>query len=159
LSNVQKILDQFGKQVTKLAKKNVHDRKIGSSGDLRKSIKYEVDDEVLSISMEDYGVLRDAGQLGSKRKILKGWNKSIFLPRGKGFTTKAPPTKAIQKWIRTKPIRSDIKLKSLAFLISRKIKREGIVPGLFLSDAWNKEFKDLPDEILEGFSLDIDDML
>jgi hypothetical protein len=156
LNNVDKILDQFGKQVTKLAKKNVHDRKIGSSGDLRRSIKYEVDDEVLSISMEDYGVLRDAGQLGSKRKILKGWNKSIFLPRGKGFTSKPPKIGPLIKWVRTK---SGLPKGMNPWAVREKIWREGIVPGLFLSDAWNKEFKDLPDEILEGFSLDLDEML
>ena len=121
--------------------------------------------------MEGYGVLRDAGQLGHKKKILKGGNKSIFTPRGQGFTNKFPKVDAINKWIKEKPIRlRDLKtnqfvqstpkrLKSLSFLIGRKIFNEGIQPGLFFSDAWNKEFPTLPDNILKAMSNDIDEMI
>ena len=179
MTNTQKILEAFSKQVTKLAKINVgaskKGRKIDSSGDLRKSIKYEVkvsDDSLDStFSMEDYGVLRDAGQLGHKKKILKGGNKSIFLPRGKGFTSKFPKVSAIEEWVKKKPIRvRDLKtnqfvtatpqrLKSLSFLIGRKIFNEGIQPGLFFSDAWNKEYKDLPDKLIQAFSEDIEEII
>ena len=90
--------------------------------------------------MEDYGVLRDSGQLGKKRKILKRWNDSIFI-RGKGFTNKMPPVDKIAKWIKDKPLKYTPKtLNSQAFLISRKIQMEGIQPGLFFSDAFNKYY-------------------
>ena len=161
LTNTHKALDKFGKKVTTKAKKYIHDRRINSGGDLRRSIDHKVDKNsaVLSFWMEKYGVLRDAGQLGSKRKILKGWNKSIFVPRGKGFTSKAPPTDVIKKWIRTKPVRWNISLNSMAFLIQRKIRTEGIQPGLFFSDAYNEEIKKAEVEIVEAFELDMDNIL
>jgi len=142
----------------------VHDYRINSSGRLRKSIKVLVKHKeqkgyTLTVEMEDYGDLRDAGQLGSKRKILKGWNKSIFIPRGKGFTNLAPPVNSIKRWIRTKPIRSTKSLNSLAYLISRKIKAEGIQPGLFFSNAFNEEYPKLEKEILKGLDADIDNEL
>ena len=161
LTNTHKALTKFGKAVTTKAKKYVYDRKINSSGDLRKSIAYKVDKDggQLDFYMEAYGILRDAGQLGSKRKILKGWNKSIFLPRGKGFTNKFPPPDAIKKWIRTKPVRWNIPLNTMAFLIARKIRTEGITPGLFFSDAYNEEIKKGEVYIMDAFALDIDNIL
>ncbi len=181
MKGVNNILDKFGARVTKQAKINVGSsknpnggKKIESSGTLRKSLDYKLTETdkgfSLTFEMEDYGELRDSGQLGSKRKILKGFNKSIF-KRGKGFTNKAPKVSAIDKWIRDKPIRlRDLKTgsfieatpsrkKSLSFLIGRKIKQEGIQPGLFFSAAWDKEFEILPDEIAEQFGNQIDDML
>ena len=159
-----KTLQSFAKKVQNKAKKNVHDYKINSSGKLRKSIKVDVKDlkekgYSVSVTMEDYGDLRDAGQLGSKRRILKGWNKSIFIPRGKGFTNLAPPPSAIKKWIRTKPVRGTGSLNTMAYLISRKIKTYGIQPGLFFSDAFNEYYPKLEKNILEGLSEDIDNEL
>lgn len=159
-----KTLQSFAKKVQNKAKKNVHDYKINSSGKLRKSIRVDVKDKKekgyeVSVTMEDYGDLRDAGQLGSKRRILKGWNKSIFIPRGKGFTDLAPPPEAIKRWIRTKPIRGQGSLNSMAFLIARKIKTYGIQPGLFFSNAFNDEYKKLEKVILDGLDEDIDNEL
>lgn len=182
MESVNNILDKFGSQVTKLAKINVGSsknpnggKKIDSTGALRKSIDYEIKEtdkgfEII-FKMEDYGVLRDSGQLGKKRQILKGGNKSIFIPRGKGFTNKFPKVNAIDRWIKDKPIKlRDLKTgsfieatpsrkKSLSFLIGRKINEKGIQPGLFFSDAWDREFPELADEIAEGFSLEIETLL
>ena len=163
MDEVKKISEQFGREVVRLAKKNLADRKISAGGDLRRSMSSSVRSSKGKISvifeMEDYGALRDAGQLGSKRKILKGWNKSVFLPRGKGFTTKAPPPQAIQKWIRTKPIRSQLSLKSLSFLIARKIKTEGITPGLFFSDAYNDKIDEFENDLLAALGVDVEKVL
>ena len=181
MTGVNNILDKFGASVTKQAKINVGSSKnlnggkrIDSTGTLRKSLKYKVKETekgfILTFEMEDYGELRDSGQLGKNRKILKGWNKSIF-KRGKGFTNLAPPVKAIDKWIKDKPIRlRDLRTgsfieatasrkKSLSFLIGRKIKEEGIVPGLFFSSAWDKQFTDLPEDVAEGFAEQIDKLM
>ena len=135
-----KLFEQFGRDVTKEAKRLLKTRKITSTGKLEKSLKYEAEETSVEISMEDYGVLRDSGQLGKKRKILKRWNDSIFIS-GKGFTNKRPPVDKIGKWIKDKPLKYTPKtLNSQAFLISRKIQMEGIQPGLFFSDAFNKYY-------------------
>ena len=192
MTGVNNILDKFGASVTKQAKINVGSSKnlnggkrIDSTGTLRKSLKYKVKETekgfILTFEMEDYGELRDSGQLGKNRKILKGWNKSIF-KRGKGFTNLAPKVKAIDKWIKDKPIKARDKngsfiprfftisrgpnkgkqgdrLKTVSYLIGQKIQKEGIQPGLFFSSAWDKQFTDLPEDVAEGFAEQIDKLM
>ena len=163
MKNLSKVLGKFGKDVTKDAKKNLSRNGSNSTGKLNNSIEYKLKEDAkgfeLSIWMEHYGMLLDAGQLGKKKKILKGWNKSIFIPRGKGFTTKYPNIGAIRNWIRQKPISSNLSLNSLSFLIARKIFNEGIQPRLFMSDAYNKHEKTLENELLGGIDKDIDDQI
>ena len=192
MNPVGKILDKFGARVSKQAKINVGSsknpnggKKIDSTGALRKSIGYDLKDTEtgfsLTFKMEDYGELRDSGQLGSKKKILKGFNKSLF-KRGKGFTNKPPKVSALNKWIKDKPIKARDKngafisrfftisrgkrkgeqgdrLDTVSYLIGQKIKKEGIQPGLFFSAAWDKEFKDMPDDIAQGFADSIEGLL
>lgn len=159
LTEVNKTLTKFSKSVVTKSKKNIVDRKINSGGDLRRSISFKLVKKGVEFYMEDYGVLRDAGQLGKKRKILKGWNKTVFVPRGKGFTTKFPKIDAIKKWIRTKPIRGNHSLNSMAYLIGRKIYNEGIQPGLFFSDAYNEYYPQLEKDILTALDKDIDALI
>lgn len=156
--NTQKELDNFGKRVVKLAKINLGAKRNGkvidSSGTLRRSLDYDLEvfksgNFSFSIEMEDYGVNVDKG-------------------RRKG---KAPPTAPILKWIKSKPVRlrdlktgsfikqTESKLKGLAFVIARKIKREGITATNFLTDPFEQEFKKLSDDLLNAFDLDIDTLL
>jgi len=157
---VQKVLDKFGTRTIKLAKINVgayrtvngKRRRIDNSGTLRKSLQYDTrvsktgKSFEFSISMEDYGENVDHGR-----------------KPGKGI-----PLAPLFKWIKTKPIRArDLKtnsfvkqtesrVKSLAFLINRKIKEDGIAATNFLSNPFNKEFKELPQDFIEAFGLDIE---
>jgi len=158
-----KILNQFGNSLVKTSKRLLQTKKINSTNRLSKSIKHTEKDDEVSIWMNDYGILRDAGQLGKKRKILKGWNKSIFVPRGKGFTNKYPPVDKIRQWIQDKPVgykpRTAKGLNSTAFLISRKIYLQGIQPGLFMSEAFIKEYKSLPDDAVNAYANDLENNL
>lgn len=161
LTHIETELNKFGKVVVTKAKKNIVDRKINSGGQLRKSISHKVNKQGdLEFYMEDYGVLRDAGQLGKKRKILKGWNKSVFIPRGQGFKNKFPKVDAIKKWVRTKPVRfGNMSLNSMAFLIGRKIFNEGIQPGLFFSDPFEEEYKRFEKDVLTALDKDINELI
>ena len=59
----------------------------------------------------------------------------IFLDRGRSPGKFAPPP-AIQAWVKRKGIETDPrKIKSVAFLINRKIFREGIKPSRWLTRA------------------------
>ena len=101
------------------------------------------------IEMEDYGQWVDQGRKPGK----------------------FAPVDAIRKWVKTKPIRlrdletgqflktTESRMNSLAFLINRKIKEKGIAATNFLSDPFEKAFKDLPDEMIEAFGLDVEDFL
>ena len=159
MDNINKHTEKFGKDMVKLARKNIIQYKIETTGKLRKSLGYKLDNGI-DFFMNDYGVLRDAGQLGKKRKILKGWNKSIFVPRGKGFTDQKPPFVAIRKWVQDKPIRATgISTSQLAGAIQYKIWQRGITPGLFFSDAWNKLWPIYLDKFETELGKDIEEKL
>ena len=159
----QKVLDKFGSKVTKLAKINVgayrsvngKRRRIDNTGKGRKSIRYKAqaaktnNSFSLDILMEDYMEWVDKG-----RKPGKG------IPKDK-----------LYKWIKLKPIKvRDLKTKSfvkatesrvnsLMFLINRKIKEKGIAATNFLTEPFNKEFKNLPNELIESFGLDVEEFI
>lgn len=161
--NVKNILNNFGENVTRLAKINIgatrvvngKRRRIDNSGKLRNSIDYNLlvsKNETsfeFSIEMEDYGEWVDKGR-----------------KPGKGI-----PPRELFKWIKSKPIRvrdletrsfvkqTESRIKSLAFLINRKIKKEGIAATNFLSEPFQKEFKDLPRELQEAFALDVEEFI
>lgn len=155
---IQKELDNFGQRVVRLAKINLGARRNGkvidSSGTLRRSLDYNLEvfksgNFSFSIQMEDYGENVDKGR---KRGSM-------------------PPTEPILKWIKRKPVRlrdlktgsfikqTESKLRGLAFVIARNIKRKGIKETNFLTDPFTSEFNKLSDELVTAFALDIDTLL
>ena len=161
MNNLEQILNDFGKEVTQDAKINIRFKKLANKGrnkikdtdTLAKSINYQVKVHPNSFSffieMEEYGEWVDKGRKPGK----------------------APPPDAIRSWIKSKPIRlrdletgqflktTKSRIDSLAFLIGRKIKEKGIAATNFLSEPFEKAFKDLPDELIEAFGLDIEAFL
>ena len=154
---VSKELKKFGKSVVKDAKRNAS--KFSDTGDLKHSIEFELETHKnsfsLSFYMVDYGIYKDEGVDGTKKK----WNSRFSYKR------KGPPTRALNDWIRRKAIRGRgkdgrfITNESLAWLISRKIKRDGLKPTKFFSNAFEKNFIRLSDDIIEAFGLDVDTFL
>lgn len=76
----------------------------------------------------------------------RGYNVSIlaayyswWMERGRKSSVKFPPISAIRKWIDDKGITSDINKNSLAFLIARKIKREGYKGKPVIQDVLTDE--------------------
>jgi len=149
------ILDAFGQDVVRLSQINVgsyrravnsrgksYRKRIDNSGALRNSIGYQLDMRGedgrfiagrVTFSMLDYGKYVDAGR-----------------KKGKGI-----PVKPLMAWIKKKPLKirdletgafvkaTDARVKSLAFLISRKAKEKGIKPTNFFSDPFNEKFETL----------------
>ena len=120
---------------------NPHDkrgyRRINATGRLRDSLKARVYRKTLAFYMQDYGETVDAGLTGQSGKIQSNWNKSLF-PRGR--ITTAPPTTRMWQWMGQKGIQN--KGGGMAYNIAQKIRREGLQPKLFFSDAWqNREKK------------------
>ena len=158
---IEDALNEFGKDVVRLAKINIgatrtvkgKRRRIDNTGTLRKSLDYAVKVSKNSFSffieMEDYGEWVDKGR-----------------KPGKGI-----PQKELFSWIKSKPIRvrdlktnsfvkqTESRIKSLAYLINRKIKEEGIAATNFLSDPFEKKFKELPKELQEAYALDLEKFL
>lgn len=106
---IEQLLVRYGVALTKQVKDDIKSKpvsKFGSanaSGKLQESIRFEITNDRLQIIGLDYIYYIEKGRKPGK----------------------APPRKAIEQWITDKGIVSDISKKSLAFLIQRKIAKEG----------------------------------
>ena len=131
----EKILKEFAEDVNNAAKRTLGSRKIGknrsygvASRSLQKSLTYSIRDGKVSFgSPLPYAAFIHWG--------VNGTNKNRNAPFS--YRQKQPPTDAIRKWMKVKPIRvrdkdgrfvkaTESRLQSAAFLIARSIKRNGI---------------------------------
>lgn len=93
----------------------------------------------LSLFMNEYGLALDKGRQGQKKNtnIATKWTKAPFT---------GVPVEELIKWIRRKGLQQKIKgvggrfisLNSIAFIINRSIKMNGITPGNFIIPALEK---------------------
>lgn len=153
-----KALSKFAKNVVQESKNNLRDQKKNASYKLWKSITYDLKVHKSSFSlgflMEDYGQYQDKGVSGKKRKFDTPFS----------YKTKMPPPSAFDKWIVAKGIapRQNGKLasrKTLQKAISRRIFNYGIKPSLFFTKPFEKHFKNIPDEVVEAYGLDVETFL
>jgi hypothetical protein len=134
--NIERYLKSFGKQVVNRAKGNLQKAK-GGATNLESSISFKVvpDDDGFTIQfyMDNYGAFVDKGVSGNKkqRKFKDYLGKVISSPYK--YTNKQPPPDILAKWISKKGMKGRdkksgryISNRSLAFLIGRAIKRDGI---------------------------------
>ena len=146
--NLERYLNSFGKQVVNRAKAGLGKEKGGGTA-LGSSIRYELTKEFnVEFFMNSYGEFLDKGVSGTqvKRSFKNQENQDEKSPFS--YTTKGPPIDILSKWIKMKGIKpkglgrgrsksytstSGKKVKGtgqylsgFAYLISRKIKRDGI---------------------------------
>ena len=109
----------------------------------------------LSFVMEDYGVFQDKGVSGTKKKYNTPY----------GYTNKRPPAKSLEDWISKRSFQFRDKkgkfmsYKSMSYIISNSIFEKGIKPSLFFTKPFEKAFKNLPNELVEAYGLDVEDFL
>ena len=165
--NIENYLNSFGKQVVNRAKANLGKAK-GGSTKLATTIKFEVkpdaDGFVVQFFMADYGTFLDKGVSGNKKKqSFKNYeNQSESSPYK--YTTKQPPSGILAKWIKKKGIKGRDKKTgrfisnlSLAFLIGRKIKRDGIKSLSFFQKPLGLGLKQFGKDLLGAITTDIID--
>ena len=78
-----------------------------------------------------------------------------------------PPIKPLSDWAKRKGIRlrdeqgkfEKGNYKTIGFLIARSIFRKGIKPSLFFTKPFEQGFKNLPDQVIEAYGLDIEEFL
>jgi ribosomal protein S17E len=158
LDNVQEVLDEFKAYVIQQAKSNLTRMKKNSSKTLYNSIDGFVKKYKNSISiyfeMEDYGFYQDQGVSGTKKKYDTPYS----------YKSKMPPPSKLDKWIVRKGIAPRkqggqfVSRKSLQFLIARSIYTNGIKPSLFFTKPFEAAFKKLPDELIEKYGLDVEQL-
>ena len=167
--NVERYLESFGKQVVNRAKANLGKAK-GGSTKLAQTIKFEVksdaDGFVVKFYMADYGTFLDKGVSGNKKKqSYKNYeNQTQSSPYS--YTTKQPPPDILAKWISKKGLKGRDKKSgrfisnlSLAFIIGRAIKRDGIKSLSFFQKPLGLGLKQFGKDLLGAITTDITDEL
>ena len=151
----QKSLDTFRKYVIQQAKSNLSKSKKNTSKSLYNSIngvsKVNPNSISLYFEMLDYGVYQDKGVSGKKKKYNTPYS----------YKSKMPPIKSLDKWIVKKGIAprdkngNFISRQSLKFAIAKSIFNNGIKPSLFFTKPFEKAYKNLPNELISAYGLDI----
>ena len=161
LNNVKDSLNKFAKYVVQQSRTNLTKGKKNVSKSLYNSIDYDLtvspNSFSLSFIMDEYGMYQDKGVSGTKKKYNTPFK----------YTNKMPPIKPLADWAKFKNIRlRDAKgkfakgnYKTIGFLISRSIYRKGIKPSLFFTKPFERSFKNLPDEVVKAFALEIENLL
>jgi len=161
LNNVKDSLNKFAKYVVQQSRTNLTKGKKNISKSLYNSIDYDLtvspNSFSLSFIMDEYGMYQDKGVSGTEKKYNTPFK----------YTNKMPPIKPLADWAKFKNIRlRDAKgkfakgnYKTIGFLISRSIYRKGIKPSLFFTKPFERSFKNLPDEVVKAFALEIEDLL
>lgn len=157
-TELQKVLDRFRDAVISQSKRNLTRLRKNSSKKLYNSIKGKVKAYPNSFHMEfeieDYGIYQDKG--------VSGKNKKYNTPFS--YKSKMPPSKAFDKWIVRKGLAPRgsggqfAKRKSLAFLIARSVYKNGIKPTMFFTKPFEAAYKNLPEELVEKFGLEVEQL-
>ena len=163
--NIERYLNSFGKQVVNRAKGNLKKAK-GGGTDLEESIRFEVitegDGFTVQFYMNNYGQFLDKGVSGTKeRQNYKDYNNKVISSPFK-YTNKQPPPGILSKWISKKGIKGRdkktgrfISNMSLAFIIGRKIKRDGIKSLSFFQKPLGLGLKQFGKDLLDNVAEDI----
>ena len=167
MSEFKEAMEKYAKYVVQQARSNLSKGKNNASKQLYNSLSYEVKQNRSSggefatgynaeFFMEDYGIYQDQGVHGAKSSYVENRNSPFR------YKTKQPPTKAFDKWIKTKGIKGRDKKtgkfisdKSLKFLIARSIKNKGIRASMFFTKPFEAGIKKYENDIASGYGDDI----
>jgi hypothetical protein len=161
---LKRYLNSFGKQVVNRAKGGLQRQK--GKTKLEQTIKFDIvqqgDNYQVVFTMAEYGTYLDKGVSGTKvkQKFKNYQNKVITSPYK--YTTKQPPANILAKWISKKSIKGRdkktgrfISNMSLAYLIGKKIKRDGIKSLAFFQKPLGLGLKQFGGDILNIIKEDI----
>jgi hypothetical protein len=173
---IENILLEYGKQFQSMAQGQLRKANKVSTGALADSIKYVVkrtkNGYELNIEVLDYYKFIDKGVQGTGPG-----SRNTNSPYK--YKDKMPPIKAIMKWLKTeisaaknedqkyklskrqkksrsvKAMSAEIKKRTLAFLIARKIKRRGLPYTGFWERSFEQTFQDLDVKLAEAAGINI----
>lgn len=153
--NVENELERFFIRVIQQSRTNLTKGNNNASKDLYNSLDYDINIGKNSIDadflMEDYGDFIDKGVRGKESgRSLAGYR----------YTTKKPPVRFLRTWLKRKTNKFRSRdLTSRAYAVQNVIYKRGIKPTQFFSRPFEREFKRLPDELIEAYGLDVEDFM
>jgi len=153
--NVEKELDRFFKSVIKESRKNLKSKGINASGNLSRTMDYNINVGENSIDadllMQDYADFIDKG--------VKGVESGRSLANYR-YKDKKPPVRFLKTWVKQKTGKFRQRNQdSIAYAIQNTIYKRGIKPTEFFSKPFEKAFATLPDEIVEAYGLDVEEFM
>lgn len=153
--NTKLVLDEFGKQFIDAYRAGLDAKNANASKGLYNSLNFEVKIGKQSINLDillnDYWKYLEYGCKGTETSYPDAYYPAHF-----------PPTKAIEEWIKIKPVipeQRNGKLptqKQLAYLISRSIYQKGIEPRFIFRDAVDDVWEQLKDALNEAIEKDVE---
>jgi hypothetical protein len=166
--NVDEIVTKYAKYVVQQSKSNLTKDKKGG-GDLYNSVSYKIeksqDDFLLDFLMEDYGAFVDRGVKGKTSTYPQTSAALSKFQYGSGTGPKGGLTKGINTWLKKKRFQFRDKqgrfmsYESMTYLIARSIYNKGLKANLFFTKPFEAGLKRLPDDLIKGFALDIEDAI
>ena len=164
MSNVDKVLDTFGKKVVQTARGILNAKGKNASGDLGSSLGYFI--KVYPSGAIDMAFVAE-GYAKFVDKGVKGSKSSAKAPNSPyKYSNKQPPSNVIDKWAVRKGIQGVrdkkgrfIPRKSLVYSIARNIKLYGVKPSNFFTDAFNVAYRDLPKDFIKAYAQDTQQFL
>lgn len=165
-----KALSDFAKYVVKESRANLTRANAKYKSNLYNSLDFGLSVSkssfTLSITMEDYGLFIDKGVKGANPSSVKnGKQKAGSSPFS--FKNKKPPMQPLMEWAKAKNIRlrdtkgrfSKGNYRTIGFILQNRIFAQGIKPTMFFTKPFEKAFKNLPDEVIEAYNLDLENFL
>lgn len=160
LKDTQDALNAFGKYVVQQSRSKLTQGDKNASKRLYESLGYELKVMPNSFSMaflmENYGEYQDKGVSG----------KDVKYNTPHKYTNKMPPPSAFSQWVVRKGLKGTrdasgrfVSRKGLQFAIAKSIFKKGIKPSLFFTKPFEAAFKNLPNDIVEAYGLDVENFL
>lgn len=155
------VLEDFAKYVVQQSRSNLTKKDKNVSKQLYNSINYDTkvskNSFELTINMADHGKFIDKGVKGSKEQ-----SKAPTSPYK--YTNKMPPAKVFDKWsVKRGLAKRDKKgrflsRKAMNFVIARSVFLSGIETTNFLTTPFERAFKRLPDDVVEAYGLELENL-
>ena len=154
MSEFKKALEKYAKYVIQQSRSNLTKKKNNSTKALYNSLEYKIQGDKVSFLSEKYGPFIDKGVRGAKGYYAdQATAESPYK-----YTTKIPPAKPFEKWIKKNNIQGRdkktgrfITQQSLSYIIARSVYSTGIRATLFFTKPFERGLDLYGDEIVAGF--------
>lgn len=160
-THLAKVLDNFGKELVEVYINNLDQRSIHATHKLAESVRYEIvageRSMAVDISLAEYWKYIEYGRKAGKFPPLQSIEEWIKV---KGIQRMTRTQASVKRWTqhRGRIRRNDGRIpsiKSLAYLIGRKIAEEGIQPRPVLATSIDEVYKRFAEAIDEAVTADI----
>ena len=151
MSEFRKALEKYAKYVIQQSRTNLTKKKNNSTKALYNSLEYKIQGDKVSFLSEKYGPFIDKGVRGAKGYYAdQATAESPYK-----YTTKIPPAKPFEKWIKKNNIQGRdkktgrfITQQSLSYIIARSVYSTGIRATLFFTKPFERGLDLYGDDIV-----------